>query len=495
MDLCGNETIIDCKSARLNAELLSKMVRYETARHLHSLIVLRHGVTALRVSARPFRADVPSDCYSMGKSFVSLAVGIAESEGRLSIDSSISEFFSEYDGQTSSEAGRLTVRQLLTMTTGMRMDAIQRLWAEDDWIAAFLATPLSDTPGTRFEYNNFASFMLSAIIQRVTGARLNEYLRDRVFDKAGIGPTFWEDLGKGADWGASGLYIAPNDVARFGQLLLANRSNGRQQFVPNEYLERATSMQVESHAPDPQWTECFQGYGYHFWLNSFGGYRASGMLGNELVVVPEYDLVVALCGSLTDSGIEELDVVPNYIIPACHEGYAGSNNALSEAARELEDGLMWARSDQAKTPPVVPSGVFVLERPIERGPIFNVRCRHEAFSFAFHENESRIAVSDSGRVTELLCGMDGEYRVNDNLYRIGERDIDGKIALIGEWVDQNVFHFEMRPLSARMWIVYWIEFVDAETIVVNTYTDARSYADGRYEHKISVRGYLSSSGL
>jgi hypothetical protein len=203
-----------------------------------------------------------------------------------------------------------------------------------------------------------------------------------------------------------------------------------------------------------------------------------------------------MLGCLTQSKVEELEVIPRHLIPACRKGYVGHDSVLTAAAASFQAGLTWPRSTrQAEAAATrlqsigfVPNKLYVLERPIVRGAVFNVRTYHQAFAFSFAHSEAVIGVVDDGTRVDFRCGLDGHYRMNDLSYPVADGFVNILPALVGMWQSERVFHFEIRPLAINMWIPYWVDFTDADNIVVRTYLDARSIAHGRSDDEVSVRG-------
>ena len=116
---------------------------------------------------------------------------------------------------------QLSVRDLLTMTVGHQTDPTGRVAANNEnWARGFLAIPIVNQPGTRFLYNSLATYMLSAIVQKVTGQKVIDYLKPRLFDPLGIQGIDWETDLKGINTGGWGLRLKTEDMARFGQLFL-----------------------------------------------------------------------------------------------------------------------------------------------------------------------------------------------------------------------------------------------------------------------------------
>ncbi len=276
---------------------------------LHSFMLLRHGQVAAEAWWKPYAPQYPHMLYSLSKSFTSTGVGFAVSEGLLSVEDPVSKFFPHsMPAKVSANLAAMRVRHLLTMTTGHSEDATGPMVSapDGDWVKAFLALPVPYEPGTHFVYNSAATYMLSAIVQKLTGKRLLTYLKPRLFGPLGITGATWETCPKGINTGGWGLSVKTEDIARFGQTYLQKgRWNGRQ-VVPEAWVAEATSKQV-SNGTDPN-SDWAQGYGYQFWRCRYGAYRGDGAFGQYCIVMPEQDAVLAIT-----SGVADMQAVLNAV--------------------------------------------------------------------------------------------------------------------------------------------------------------------------------------
>lgn len=252
----------------------------------HSIMVVRHGHVVAEGWWAPFAADQPHMLFSLSKSFTSTAAGLAISEGLLTKDTVVRDILG---------AGDMTVEHLLTMTSGHGRESLDRS-TKDDWTTSILSQPLEFAPGERFVYNTGATYLLSAIVQKVTGQTLTEYLIPRLFAPLGIEGPVWEQSPDGIDVGGVGLELVTEDVAKFGQLYLQRGQWNGAQLVPTEWVEEATSKRVENGDGDDDWAV---GYGYQFW-QGLHGYRGDGAFGQYCLVLPEHDLVIVTTAALPD---------------------------------------------------------------------------------------------------------------------------------------------------------------------------------------------------
>jgi len=293
---------------------------------LHSLMVLRHGHVVAEGWWEPYRSDGLHLLYSLSKSFTSTAVGLAVDEGLLSVEDLVSSFFGDLiPPDANPRLKRMRVRHLLSMATGHRQDTLERL-DRRNLVASFLALPPEEEPGTWFTYNQGATLTLSAIVTRLTGMRLLDYLRPRLLEPLGIADANWQGVGE-LDLGFTGLHLNTEAVAKFGQLYLQQgRWQGRQ-LVPERWVAEATRPQVDNpREPNPDWR---QGYGYQFWMGRHG-YRGDGAFGQFCLVLPDQDLVVAITAAVEDMQAV-LDRVHSELLPGCGDA------PVSPRAQAAED--------------------------------------------------------------------------------------------------------------------------------------------------------------
>lgn len=268
---------------------------------LHSFMLLRHGQVAAEAWWAPYAASYPHMLFSLSKSFASTAVGLAVSEGHLTVDAAVTSFFpGDLPEKVGDHLAAMRVRHLLTMSTGHDKDATGPTTAAPDgnWVKAFLALPVEHEPGTHFVYNSAATYLLSAIVQELTDKTVLDYLTPRLFGPLGVEGATWETSPQGINTGGWGLSIKTEDIARFGQLYLRKGEWHAKQVVPASWVDEATRKQVSNGTGDASdWT---QGYGYQFWRCRHGAFRGDGAFGQFCVVMPEQDAVLAVTSGVGD---------------------------------------------------------------------------------------------------------------------------------------------------------------------------------------------------
>lgn len=293
---------------------------------MHSFMLVRHGKVVAEAWWQPESPEKPHILWSLSKSFTSTAVGLAVAEGKLSIDDPVLKFFPEDAPEApSANLKAMRVRDLLTMNAG-HQDELN--WREQaDWAQAFLAHPVPHKPGTHFRYNTPATYMLSAIVQKVTGQTVLDYLTPRLFEPLEIEKPVWETSPQGISIGGYGLYLRTEDIAKFGQLYLQKGKWKGKQLIPESWIDMATSKQVSNGSnPASDWD---QGYGFQFWRCRHGAFRGDGKDGQFCIVLPEQDAVIAITAQ-TGNMQAELNVVWEKLLPAFHDAPL-SENASAQA--------------------------------------------------------------------------------------------------------------------------------------------------------------------
>lgn len=310
--------------------------------NLHGFMLIQNG----RVMAEWYDPDLgvetPHELFSACKSMVSLAVGVAVHEGKLSLTDAVADFFPEKLPETVSESLRhLTVRDLLTMSSGQAGETWGKLKAtpDGDWVRAFLELEPAYMPGERFVYSNSNSYILSAIIHKIYGKPLVDFLYERVFDELGLRRWEWSPCPRGISQGTHGWRIAMEDAALIAQLLLQKGNWNGKQLVPAEWFDEATKMQIKTDDVFA-WTDRTFGYGYHLWPGRNGSFRCEGAYGQEILIFPKENAAfVSFAGMRFGQEMQEnLNLVWQLFYPRLKDGEIESTPD-GEGAYEVPENI------------------------------------------------------------------------------------------------------------------------------------------------------------
>jgi CubicO group peptidase (beta-lactamase class C family) len=311
------------------------------ANEIHSFMLLRHGKVISEGWWKPYAPELKHTMYSLSKSFTSTAVGFAVTEKLLTVNDKVISFFPENVPDTiSTNLAQMTVKDLLTMSAGMDPDPTFRVrGATGSWEEIFFRTPVLNEPGSKFLYNSLATYMLSSIVQKVTGEKIIDYLTPRLFEPLGISGIDWEVNSQGVNTGGWGLRLKTEDIAKAGQFYLQKGKWHGKQLLPAEWIEEATSVKIYQ-APDaPQSkkdsSDWMQGYCYQFWRCRHNAYRGDGAYGQYMIILPDLDAVLAITSQTGDMQ-KELNLVWKYLLPGFAEKKLHPNEeALSKLLKDL----------------------------------------------------------------------------------------------------------------------------------------------------------------
>jgi len=252
---------------------------------IHGVMVLRHGQVVGEMFPSPFKAEYQHILYSCSKTFVSAAVGIAIGENRLRLDDRVAVILHDkLPDVVSDNLANITVRHLLTMSSGIDPDGLMRN-ENTDWIKTYLSKPVNE-PGKLFKYDSLCTYLLSAIVQEVSGDKVLDYLKPRMLDPLHIQTVGWEESVAGINVGGWGMHLQVESLAKFGQLLLQKGEWQGKQLIPADWVEQMMSKQIDNDQ---------LGYGYQMWMCAHEGTaRADGAYGQYIFVIPDKDMVVVI---------------------------------------------------------------------------------------------------------------------------------------------------------------------------------------------------------
>ena len=405
---------------------------------MNSFMLVRHGSVVAEGWWGPYDAATPHILYSLSKSFTSTAVGLAIAERKMSLDDDVLKFFpDEAPAEPSANLKAMRVRDLLRMSTGNQTEA-PILTQNESWTRTFLAHPVPLKPGTHFLYNSPATYMLSAIVQKVTGMTVLDYLKPRLFEPLGIRDPSWVASPQGITAGAYGLSLRTEDIARFGQLYLQKGKWKGKQLVPSEWIEEATTRQTSNgSSPNSDWD---QGYGYQFWRSRHNTYRADGAFGQYCMIIPEFEAVVVITSGVRDMQ-SVMNLVWNKLLPAMKPHRLPENDA---AQKQLEAKLAGLLVKLPSGQPTMPLASIVSGKWFEFPE--NDRGIH-AVSFDFNPSSPVLIVRTTDGDLRTPMGI-GSWRKTPNGFANGiDRFLtvpeQPLVAASGKWSADDVFSVKL----------------------------------------------------
>jgi CubicO group peptidase (beta-lactamase class C family) len=304
----------------IDAGMLAEVSRIiqEEEMGVESVLVVKEGYLVMDEYYEPFTMGETHKIYSCTKSVVSTLIGIAIEEGYIEgVNQTLLDFFPDRTPKNMSVwKEEMTLENLLTMTAGFDAKdswlydwvGLDRMYKSPDALQYVLGLDVIEEPGTRFEYTNGVSHLLSCIINETTGMSTLEYANDSLFTPLGFDDVVWKNDSLGRNWGYSTLNLTSHDMAKFGYLFLNNGTWDGEQIVPEFWVHDATRKHVDA----PLWP----GYGYQWWIDDWGHYLALGYRGQLIFVVPVDNLVVVFTGSNPDLPPYADYLLKHWILPA-----------------------------------------------------------------------------------------------------------------------------------------------------------------------------------
>lgn len=301
---------------------------------IHAVVVMRHGKVIGEMYPKPYAPEYRHTMYSCSKTFVGIAVGLAIEDNRLRLDDRVAAIFPELlPDSVSKDLADMTVRHLLTMASGVKPDWNMRSRGKE-WIRTFLSKPV-EAPGTKYAYDSMVSYMLAAVVQKVTGKKLTEYLQERVFTPMNVTEWAWEESPEGVNTGGWGVHIQPESLAKFGQLILNEGRWKGKQLVPAEWIREMCKKHRETGR---------EVYGYHIWHcgGHDGAVRADGALGQYVISVLDKDMVVVMTEATLGNGRDQRRLIWDVLLPHIQDEPLPANKKDYQKLLKKQEGYKLA---------------------------------------------------------------------------------------------------------------------------------------------------------
>jgi CubicO group peptidase (beta-lactamase class C family) len=422
---------------------------------LHSFMFLRHGKVIAEGWWDPYKPDLRQSLYSTSKTFTSAAVGLAINETLLKLSDKVISFFpNDRPDSISAFLAALTVGDLITMTEGQDPDPTPIVKTSKNWVRAFFATPISNKPGTVFLYNSLGVFVLSAIVQRVTGQKEMDYLKTRLFDPLGITGMDWEENLMSFNTGGWGLRVKTEDMAKFGQLYLQKGLWNGNQLIPASWIEESSTAKIIQHPGLAQSkkdsSDWEQGYGYLIWRCRHNGYRADGAFGQFIIVLPDQDAVIAIQAE-TSNMQNELNLVWDYLLPSIKKTKLPEDQKSQYALKEKLTSL-------SIKPYVGSYSVLEANRGLNKYFIMDPNDNHyETISLQIKDNICQMIINAGRDTYNLYYGAGSWNKTQTNKpgpYAVSEAKENWallspyKVASNFYWKDEKTLVMEMRYIES-----------------------------------------------
>lgn len=375
---------------------------------LSGIAVMKDGKLLAEHYVAPYSGAYRHVSYSMCKSVTQMAIGLAVSEGKLSLDEKVSDIFPEYKIPFfHREMKEVTVRHLLTMTSGVKFDEFSSSFSKD-WCKSFLSSELEYKPGDKFSYNSLNTYMLAAIIHRKTQKSVLEYLKPRLLEPLNIKDITWDLCPRGIERGGWGMKLSLLDMLKFGQLYLSQGAymvDGiKRQLLPKDWVKASVKCHVSFHN-----RPLIKGYGYQIWLLKDGAYLFNGVFGQNVYIHPEKKLVIActarayevfpdghlmekICGFVADSD----NFRPRYVASILDKAQKSFSKYFRPPARRYELDHLRPYLDrtyqlQGYASSLLPTASQLIYSNYMTGITrFHMKCKNDKLYIQFEDSDERF---------------------------------------------------------------------------------------------------------
>ncbi|MBF4694672.1 serine hydrolase domain-containing protein [Fusibacter ferrireducens] len=434
-------------SSKLN-EMFKKIQDY--GYDIHHLLIIRNGYAVASCDFYPYTADNLHPLNSVTKSFTSFAIGKAVDEQLISsVDQPVLSFFKDRTIENPSDfKSQMTLEHLLTMTAGLDWsedgnygapyDSYTLMARSENPMMYVLNQAVTTTPGEKYYYNTGLSYLLSGIITQVTKKSESDYVEEKLFTPLGIKDYFWWNDPQGITSGGSGLMLKAEDLAKFGYLYLNKGNWDGEQLISENWITASTTKKMDT----PNGLAGRDGYGYQWWMNSFGGYSARGYRGQYLFTCPEENIVAVFYSGLSGSNYYVPEQLMKYfVLPSVQSPLAIDENTSSFAAlQESIDRL------EEKPAPTEHSAIPDTFKAIDAQTFETDEGYTISLDLTDVDAEIKLHWLANGDQYDVPVGLDGIYRVSTcpNFHMNG---LDSPIGFRGSWSDDDTLLIEMRPLD------------------------------------------------
>jgi len=268
---------------------------------VRSLLVQKNNNLIIEEYFRNATPDHPYNIKSASKSIISLLVGIAVDQGKISLDETLGDYFSEYfDTSPDPEKEIITIRNLLSMQSGLETTSFYNYGAwviSDDWVKFQLDQPLEEVPGGKMAYSTGTSHLLSVIITKSTGMSTKAFAEEFLFDPLNIQVGGWDRDPQGYYMGGNNLALTPNALLKIGQLILNGGTRQGEEILSQKWIRDSFQSYTRSNFNPYD-------YGYMWWNRPVAGYDvyfAWGFGGQYIFIIPELNSVSVITSFLDNA--------------------------------------------------------------------------------------------------------------------------------------------------------------------------------------------------
>lgn len=445
---------ISPEQAGIKSESLIKLVNTLNSKGLntHSMLMMKGDKVFFETYFKPFSQDYLHRFYSQTKSYVGIAIGLLEEEGKLCLDDPIIKYFPEYfvDFEPNEYLKKQTIRHMLEMRTAKQFENSWFYLEDDDRVSLYFKGKFNRPSGCYWEYDSDGSQVLCVLVEKLSGKKLLDYLKGKLFNKMGTFQNAYALLTPtGYTWGDSAFIGTLRDQASFGYLLLNEGNFKGEQLINKEYVKKATSNLVNNNE-NFFYNHHNYGYGYQIWHLKGNDFMTTGMGDQLTMVFKDKGLIFAIHSSnqgsplSRDAIIDEVYKVVDSMTESSLEENKKANAELeklcaSQELRHLDYGVSSSIEDK------INGAKYVCEEN---------QMGIKEFSLSFSGNTGTFAYENGQGKKEIHFGRG--FNVFETFPQEGYSNMVGKEVTKGyfykcansaAWIDNERFKIEVEIID------------------------------------------------
>ncbi|MDE6749537.1 MAG: beta-lactamase family protein [Lachnospiraceae bacterium] len=422
---------------------------------MHSLLLMRHDKLVFEGYYAPYTADTLHRMFSISKSFTSIAIGLLAEEGKLSLDDNIVRYFPEkLPPEVHPWIASMTIMDMLMMRS-CHASTTYKINMKSDWVESFFTTPPTLPPGKLFHYDTSAAHTLCALVEKMTGMVMLDYLKEKLDCLGFSKQSYMLKDPFGVSIGGSGLVALPMDLLKFGYFIAHRGLVCGKQLISPAYIDMAVSCISETCVTAPVPSEA-QGYGLQFWRGEKNGYTCYGMGGQLIIFLPDYDIICVTTADTQDIGggnQQIYDALYEEILPYIQDEALPAD---AESERLLAD-----KAESLKIEPLITTAsVETVSEMVEKinGRTFCVQTQNTGFeSFAVHFNTSSASKKqDSGSLSFIYKHEPYTIEFGIGNMQTGSFPIyNQNYAASGAWLNDGTFYIKAHIIDSYVGSVHF----------------------------------------
>lgn len=446
---------------------------------IHGIAIAVHGKIIFERYQAPYAKEIPHTSHSLTKCFTNTAFGLAYTKGLVDVDDLVLTYFPQYQADANEYLQKLTIRHLLTMRSGQVRKVQGNEWRplKTSWIDAYFQIPWDKEPGSEFMYSSGNSYIVSAIVQKVTGMSCDEYIRSNLSEKLGLGSFTWQKSPEGICSGGNGVNICVEDILKIGQLYLNGGVWGGEQLLCRDWIDMSLGY-VDAVRLNPGEPE----YNFH-WRRTGDVYSSRGMFGQACALIPKLDMAVAVTMASRKHCAAELLQTCVVEPTVSSRGKILTEQEITENQRKLED---YAKGMTLK---ILPDHILVPES-YRKPCIFRYRPEPsedgiKAVTLQFEEKNVLFSFSDERGVHTVQNGIhewrDGFSSVTGHYLHHQYEFPRVRISACAYWISEKELMFEWRYPEMPFWDHVKLTFLNDGSIKAKRWVNMNSEATERPE--------------